>query len=488
MLRSMAALPLTGTLWSSLSSSARRVIHSSVLTLLPHKLVAPQSVRMPDTVSGRVTVWMKKVGDAVRAGEPLCEIETKDATIVYQSSNEGVLAQIVAQPTIDVRGSEEIATLVPSLGDLAALLSQSLGGDKASPSARHLILSQHPPLDPSGIRGSGKGGRITKGDVLVALGRAPAPAPATEPHHTFSRVNLPDSPAAPAAPAAAAPAAAPAAAAVAAPKVLASAPSPAPSTSVGAAAGAGAPSVGAGGAPGGGHGGRPVKDTKASMVRKVISARLTESKATVPHFYVSIDCRIDSLLGLRKTLKSVGSNVSVNDMVVKAAGKALRLVPEVNCYWDAKVGGPAARPTVDVSVAVATDGGLITPIVKSADSLGLQNINDTIKDLATRARAGKLKPEEYQGGSFTISNMGMFGVDEFTAVINPPQSCILAVASGVAKPVFEEEFGGPESDTPVVATVMTVTLSCDRRVVDEAIAAQFLATLRSLLQTPALLM
>jgi pyruvate/2-oxoglutarate dehydrogenase complex dihydrolipoamide acyltransferase (E2) component len=162
-------------------------------------------------------------------------------------------------------------------------------------------------------------------------------------------------------------------------------------------------------------------------VRKVIASRLTESKATIPAQYTSIDCRIDALLKIRAVLKEAGMNVSVNDLVIKAAGKALRAVPEANAQYDRKSDRVVANKAVDVSVAVATDGGLITPIVKDADLLGVQGIADKVKDLAGRARAGKLKPEEFQGGSFTISNLGMFGIDSFVAVINPPQACILAV-------------------------------------------------------------
>ena len=183
-------------------------------------------------------------------------------------------------------------------------------------------------------------------------------------------------------------------------------------------------------------------------------------------------------------LKDAGLNVSVNDMVIAAAARALRAVPEANAFFDAKSGRVAANSSVDVSVAVATEGGLITPIVKGADALGLVAINARVKDLAARARAGRLKPEEFQGGSFTISNLGMFGaINEFSAVINPPQACILAVGKGEQRVLPPLAEGGE----PTVATVMTLQLSSDARVVEPFVAGQFLQTLRHLLQTPALL-
>jgi pyruvate dehydrogenase E2 component (dihydrolipoamide acetyltransferase) len=197
-----------------------------------------------------------------------------------------------------------------------------------------------------------------------------------------------------------------------------------------------------------------------------------------------MDCNIDSLLTLRVKLKDAGVNVSVNDMVIAAAARALRVVPEANAFFDAKSGKVKANGSVDVSVAVATDGGLITPIVKSADTLSLGSINAKVKDLAGRARANKLKPEEFQGGSFTISNLGMFpSINEFSAVINPPQACILAVGKGEQRVLPPTTKGG----SPFVATVMSLQLSSDARVVEGHIAGQFLQALRAYLEDPTLL-
>jgi pyruvate dehydrogenase E2 component (dihydrolipoamide acetyltransferase) len=194
-----------------------------------------------------------------------------------------------------------------------------------------------------------------------------------------------------------------------------------------------------------------------------------------------MDVHIDALLALRGKLKEAGVTASVNDMVVAACGRALKAVPEANAFFDAAKGRVVRSPGVDVSVAVATDGGLITPIVKGADALTLGAINERVKDLAGRARANKLKPEEFQGGSFTISNLGMFdAIDEFSAVINPPQACILAVGKGAKRVLPPAAKGGQ----PVVATVMALQLSADARVVEPFVAGQFLQALRQLLENP----
>lgn len=223
-------------------------------------------------------------------------------------------------------------------------------------------------------------------------------------------------------------------------------------------------------------------DIPNSNMRKVIAKRLTESKSTVPHFYVTMDCEIDDLLAMRKTLKSAfDSNVSVNDMVIKSAALALRDLPMVGAKWNKAKGVVEASAEVcDIAVAVATPNGLITPIVKAAHELGVGQVNSAVKDLAGRAREGKLKPEEYQGGSFSISNLGMFGISSFSAVINPPQACILAVGAGIPR-ILPPRAGGSK---PRLATVVSVQLSADRRVVDEASAAQYLQLFSEYLANP----
>ncbi len=222
--------------------------------------------------------------------------------------------------------------------------------------------------------------------------------------------------------------------------------------------------------------GEPFTKVPNSGMRKTIAKRLTESKQQVPHFYLTIDCEIDALLALRKSVNQLkNSKVSVNDCIIRAVALALQQVPAANASWgDDAITLYAAS---DVSVAVATPGGLITPIVKQAEDKSILQISAEMKDLAARARDGKLRPDEYQGGGFTISNLGMFGIREFAAIINPPQACILAVGAGEQRPVVKDGVIG-------IATVMTCTLSIDHRAVDGVIGAEFLAAFKTLIENP----
>jgi pyruvate dehydrogenase E2 component (dihydrolipoamide acetyltransferase) len=213
-----------------------------------------------------------------------------------------------------------------------------------------------------------------------------------------------------------------------------------------------------------------------SGMRKTIARRLTEAWQTIPHFALNVDLEIDRLLALRAELnEKSGEKISVNDFVVKACALALRKVPEANASWHPD--GILRYADVDVSVAVATDAGLITPIVKNADRKGLATISAEVKALAAKAKDGKLKPEEYQGGTFSVSNLGMFGVKSFTSIINPPQSCILSVGAGQKRPVVK-------GDALAVATVMSVTLTVDHRSVDGAVGARWLQAFAKLVEDP----
>ena len=213
------------------------------------------------------------------------------------------------------------------------------------------------------------------------------------------------------------------------------------------------------------------------MTRKVIARRLVESKREAPHFYLTLDCNIDRLLQLRQEInaKREKDKISVNDFVIKASALALKQVPAANASWTET----AVRlyQVADVSVAVATPNGLITPIIRGADSKSLSAISTEMKDLAARAREGKLKPEVYQGGTFSVSNLGMFGIREFAAVINPPQGAILAVGAGEQRPIVKD-------NALAIATMMSCTLSVDHRVVDGAIGAEFLAAFKKLVEDP----
>ncbi|WP_297369940.1 pyruvate dehydrogenase complex dihydrolipoamide acetyltransferase [Acidocella sp.] len=404
----------------------------------------------PTMTEGKLAKWLKKEGDEVKSGDVLAEIETDKATMEVEAVEEGYLAKIlVADGTEGVAVNAVIAILTATKGeavDAAApapaapvAAAPAMAAPVAAPSAppapvartgerifasplAKRIAGQNG-IDLKLVKGTGPNGRIVRADVEKAQA-APAPV------------------------------AAPVAAAPAAP------PKPAP-----------APAITA-----------PHTKIPHSTMRKVIARRLTESKQSVPHFYLTVTIELDALMKLRGELNAKSPKdgagafkLSVNDLIIKACAIALKRHPGVNASWtdDAIV----QYDEVDVSVAVAIPDGLITPIVKGADRLGLAAISNSMKDLAGRAKAGKLKPEEFQGGGFSISNLGMFGISEFSAIINPPQAAILAVGAGERRPVVK-------GDAIVPATVMSATLSVDHRVIDGALGAQFLQTLKGLIEEP----
>jgi pyruvate dehydrogenase E2 component (dihydrolipoamide acetyltransferase) len=315
-------------------------------------------------------------------------------------------------------------------------------------------------LDATVLTGSGKGGRVTKGDVMAAI-RDGTPMPALSVHETIAAPLLPKAVAATGAAVAAVPSSS-----LSSTIIMADLPLP-PIDSYGTYA-----------------------DFANNNMRKVIARRLTESKRGVPHYYTSVEVELDNVMKLRKVLvNDHGIKISVNDVIIKCCSLALRDVPEVNGTYDPKTDTVKLQDSIDVSVAVATPTGLITPIVPHTDTLGLAEITDKIRDLATRARDGKLKPEEYQGGTFCVSNLGMFGIDEFSAVINPPQAAILAVGGGSKRIVPTPYIDGVAvQKKPSIRTIMTARLSADRRVVDEATAALFMSAFKHYITKPELLL
>ncbi|KAJ1462923.1 2-oxoacid dehydrogenases acyltransferase-domain-containing protein [Pelagophyceae sp. CCMP2097] len=442
----------------------------------------------PTMEAGTIAVWKVVEGAGFSAGDVLCEIETDKATVDFEAQDGGVLAKILVLAGSEVAVGAPIAVLVEEASDAPAFADYTADAPAAAPAAAAAPASAAGPavaaprgdaqlmpaasflanskkIDVTALKGSGKGGRITKGDVLVALAAGTV------------------FPALPQASAAAKAAAMPVAAAKAAPVAA-----PAAVAAVSAAA---APAVGARqpwqneprvaydvwSEP---NSGAPYVDTPATGMRKIISKRLTESRAFVPHSYTTSSVELDAVSAMRKALaRDFDVKVSINDVVIRACALALRDVPRANSSWDGATCVPNA--SVDISVAVATPTGLITPIVTNAASKGLTQISAEVRDLATRARLGKLKPHEYQGGTFSISNLGMFGIQEFSAVINPPQACILAVGGGV-----QEVVPGGDGE-PKLVTKMTSRLSSDRRVVDEALAAQFMQVFSYYMANPRLL-
>jgi pyruvate dehydrogenase E2 component (dihydrolipoamide acetyltransferase) len=422
----------------------------------------------PTMTEGKLARWLKKPGDPIAPGDVIAEIETDKAMMEVEAIDEGTLGEIkVPEGTEGVAVNAVIATLIgegesaapkqplpesekveaspspqpsPMMGEgvdpkadskalpldgggLGEGESRSLNGHAktpriiATPLARR--LAKQGGIDLSAIKGSGPHGRIVKADLdgapKAAASQTPAAAPLAKGQDSSQLADLL---------------------------------------------------------------GMKYEARPNSGFRKTIARRLTEAKQTIPHFYLTLDCRIDALLDLRKKLNSSagdGGKVSVNDFVIRASALALRKIPDANVSWSEDA--ILAYQDVDISVAVATPNGLITPIIKQADTKSLRQIAAEMKDLAARARDGKLKPQEYQGGTFSISNLGMYGIREFAAVINPPQSCILAVGNGEQRPVVED-------GALKIATVMTVTLSVDHRAVDGALGAEYLAAFKTLIEDP----
>lgn len=438
----------------------------------------------PTMEEGTLASWLVKEGDKISPGDVIAEIETDKATMEVETIDEGTVGKILVEagtdnvavgtliavlleegesasdidasasaapaaapqkaPEPETPTAEETASPAPAPAapTPAPAKGPSVSDDikageapvdasgnriKASPLARR--IAQQNGLDLAEISGSGPHGRIVKADVVDAK---PAAKPAT----------------------ADAPKAAPAAAAAPAEAQIYDPPADV-----------------------------PYEEIKLPGMRKVIAKRMTESKSTVPHFYLTVDVELDALMAMRKELNAKladeGGKLSINDFVIRACGLALKKVPAANAQY---AGDKMYRfSRADISVAVAIDGGLITPVVKGACSKGLKEISETMKELAAKARDGKLMPEEYQGGTFSISNLGMFGIKQFDAVINPPQGAILAVAAGEQRAVVKD-------GALAIATVMSVTLSVDHRVLDGAIGSEFLAAFKGYMQDPVTMM
>ncbi|MDB2516240.1 pyruvate dehydrogenase complex dihydrolipoamide acetyltransferase [Planktomarina temperata] len=410
----------------------------------------------PTMEEGTLAKWLVAEGDRVQSGDLLAEIETDKATMEFEAVDEGVIGKLlVAEGTANVKVNSAIAILLEE-GDAAdatvspaqsaaaaapltheasavdapaatAAPAAAVSNDGtrifASPLARRIAADQG--LDLAKITGSGPKGRIVKADVSGAPATASVSAPP---------------------PMAAAPAA--------------SLPS---SASVEAL-----------------YQGRSYKTVPLDGMRRVIADRLTEAKQTIPHFYLRRDIQLDTLLKLRGEvnagLEARGVKLSVNDFIIKACAMALQSVPAANAVW---AGDRVLQMEAsDISVAVAIEGGLFTPVLQDADSKSLSKLAVEMKDLAARARSRKLAPHEYQGGSFSISNLGMMGIDNFDAVINPPQGAILAVGAGKKRPVVSDD------GTLSVATVMSVTMSVDHRVIDGALGAELLDAIVNNLEHP----
>jgi len=402
----------------------------------------------PTMEEGVLAKWHVKVGDVVKAGDVIAEIETDKATMEVEAVDEGEVTDIlVAEGSENVKVNTPIARLKGEDGAAApapkseaprsetkaepakaapapAAPAATVDGARlfASPLARRLAAQGG--IDLSSIKGTGPHGRIVKRDLegastaAVKPAAASAPTAAAEPRKVQSLAQM--------------------------------------------------------GIPDGSYDLVPLDG-----MRKAIARRLTDSFRDVPHFPLTIDCRIDGLLAARAKVNALlekdGGKVSVNDFVIKASAMALKAVPEANASYSPE--GIALHHHADVAMAVAIDGGLITPIIRKAETKSLSQIGAESRDLAKRARDRKLKPEEFQGGTFSVSNLGMFGIQSFASIINEPQGAIMSVGAGEQRPVVVD-------GQLAVATVMTVTLTCDHRVVDGAIGAKFLQVFKAMIEDP----
>jgi len=423
----------------------------------------------PTMEEGTLASWLVKEGDTVTSGDVIAEIETDKATMEVESIDDGIVAKILIEAGTDgvpvgqiiailaedgedvkdievptattasaplpvAEAASDAATVNAQITDAVTQSNVKVVADapsdriKASPLAKRIAGNEG--VDLSAISGSGPNGRIVKRDVEAALEGGTAPA--AKPTQQTSSV------------------------------------APAPKA-VAQLTGEYYPP----------HEGVPVREERLSNMRKTIAKRLTESKTTVPHFYLTVECELDKLLAQRKELNEKladsGIKISVNDFIVRASALALKKVPATNVqfagdkmYWYERA---------DISMAVAIEGGLVTPVVRGADQMGLADIAKTTKELALKARDGKLMPEDYAGGTFSISNLGMMGIKEFSAVINPPQGAILAIGAGEQRAVVKD-------GALAVATVMSCTMSCDHRAVDGAVGAEFLKAFKGFIEDP----
>jgi len=411
---------------------------------MPKEIILPSlSAGMEDAV---IATWLKAEGEAVTAGEALAEVETDKATMEFEAEADGVIGKILVPAGARADVNAVIAVLLQDGEDASALDGYAPGGTapaagvevqtdapktetpkaEAAQPAKAAVSAPVSPLarriaarkgvDLSGLTGSGPRGRIVRIDVERAADVGTTAAPAAAPELATAPTNL---------------------------------------------AGIG-----------------DYEAIPHTRMRRTIARRLLESKTTVPHFYLEADCDIEALLALRAQInedREKAGRISVNDFIVKAVAKALTKVPEANVIWTDEA--VLQLKSIDISVAVATEGGLITPVLRGADQKSLGALSAEMKALAAKARDGRLKPEDYQGGGFSLSNLGMYGVKSFSAIINPPQSCILAVGAAERRPVGR-------GDQIVLAPVMRVTLSVDHRSVDGTVGAEWLAAFKAGIEAP----
>lgn len=405
---------------------------------MPVKILMP--ALSPTMTEGNLVKWLKSEGDSIKSGQVIAEIETDKATMEVEAVDEGTLAKIiVSEGTEGVKVNSLIAVILEE-GEDASTLDPFLEDAPLPPSAvkEETAVITACELKNSETVASSEQDRLFASPLARRIAEQQqidlTQVTGSGPRGRIIKADLEQITTS-----------------------SASVPQKAPEALVYSAAG--------------------YTDKPLNNMRKVIARRLTESKQQVPHFYLNVDCDIDALLKLRTQINARldGSKLSVNDFIVRACALALIKVPEANVSWI----DTALRQfqAADISVAVAIEGGLVTPVVRAANLKSLRDISEEVKSLADKARNGKLAPEAYQGGSFTISNLGMYGIKQFSAIINPPQACILAVGAGEKRAIVK-------NDELTIATIMSCTLSADHRAVDGAVGARFLEAFKILIEDP----
>jgi len=425
-------------------------LHARGFASLPTHTELGMPALSPTMEAGNIASWAVEVGQEISAGDVLAEIETDKATVDFEATDDGVVAKIlVGSPAQDVPVGTPLIVLVEDKGDVAAFADYAGGAAAApapAPAPAPAAAAPAPAPAPAAapVAPKAKGDRVIASPLAKKMAKEKginlAAVTGTGPGGRIVKadiVALGDSRPEPAAAKAAAPVAMPA-----------------------------------------GEGG--FVDIPHTQIRKVIARQLTMSKATIPHYYLSMECKVDNLMKTRAEVNGFSEvKISVNDFVIKAAAAAMKDVPSVNAQWTAD----AIREfeNVDICVAVATPSGLLTPVVADVPSRGLSSISTQVRDMAGRAKVNKLTPAELSGGTFTISNLGMFGIAHFCAVINPPQAAILAVGGTQQRVV-------PAGDKFVTENLMTVTLSCDHRVIDGAVGSEWLKAFKKYIENPAMML
>ena len=427
---------------------------------MPTEILMP--ALSPTMEEGTLAKWLVKEGDTLSSGDVMCEIETDKATMEFEAVDEGVIGKIlIAEGTEGVKVNAAIAILLEDGESADDIGAQSAAPAPASaPKAEAPAAAEAPKAAPAPAAAKSDGSRLFASPLARRIaeqkGLDLSQIKGSGPHGRIVKADIEN------------------ATQTAAPKAAAAATAPSASAPAAMATGPSSDTVAKM------YADREYEEITLNGMRKTIAARLTEAKQTVPHFYLRRDIQLDALMAFRaqlnKQLEPRGVKLSVNDFIIKACALALQEVPDANAVW---AGDKVfkLKPS-DVAVAVAIEGGLFTPILKDSEMKSLSALSAEMKDLAARARDRKLAPHEYQGGSFAISNLGMFGIDNFDAVINPPHGAILAVGAGSKKPVV-----GADGEL-AIATVMSVTLSVDHRVIDGALGAELLNAIKANLEAP----